>query len=333
MREGTFFCIDAHTCGSPVRLVAGGYPSLKGSSMSEKRQDFIKHHDWIRKALMFEPRGHSMMSGSILYPPIQEDSDAAILFIETSGCLPMCGHGTIGTVTSALENGLIKPRIPGKLILDVPAGKIKIEYLQEGNKIKNVRIFNVASYLAHADVVINCPDLGELVVDVGYGGNYYAIIDPQKNFLGLENFSAAKILHYSPIIRRLMAEAVDCIHPEDPTIFGVSHVMWTGQPLAKTSHARNAVFYGDHAIDRSPCGTGTCARMAQWAARDKLKVGDEFHHESIIGSVFQGRIESDTKVGDFNAIRPSVQGWAQVTGLNTIFVDSDDPYSHGFEVN
>lgn len=338
MREGTFFCIDAHTCGNPVRLVAGGYPALSGQTMSEKRQDFLKHHDWIRQALMFEPRGHSMMSGSIVYPPCSENADASILFIETSGCLPMCGHGTIGTVTSAIEQGIIKPRKAGELILDVPAGQIRVEYKQNGGKVEHVRIFNVAAYLAHTDVVIQVPDLGELVLDVAYGGNYYAIVDPQKNYAGLEHFSADKVLHFSPIVRQLMREAVDCVHPEDPTVCGVSHVLWTGQPTQPTAHAKNAVFYGDRAIDRSPCGTGTSARMAQWVARGRLKVGDDFVHESIIGSLFEGRVESAAQIGDpskgpaYDGIMPSIQGWARITGLNTIWVDSEDPYAYGFEV-
>ncbi|WP_116474670.1 4-hydroxyproline epimerase [Zobellella maritima] len=332
MREGTFFCIDAHTCGNPVRLVAGGYPALQGSNMSEKRQDFLTHHDWIRQALMFEPRGHSMMSGSILYPPCSEQADASILFIETSGCLPMCGHGTIGTVTSAIEHGLLRPKTPGKLILDVPAGQIRIDYEQNGGKVEKVRIYNVASYLAHRDVTIEVEGLGELTVDVSYGGNYYTIVDPQANFPGLESFSADQVLHYSPKVREAINKVVDCVHPLDPTVRGASHVMWTGQPTQPGAHARNAVFYGDRAIDRSPCGTGTSARMAQWVARGKLGIGEEFVHESIIGSLFVGRVESEAAVGDYPAIMPSIQGWARVTGHNTIWVDSEDPYAYGFEV-
>lgn len=300
--------------------------------MSEKRQDFLEHHDWIRRALMFEPRGHSMMSGSILFPPCSENADASILFIETSGCLPMCGHGTIGTVTSAIEHGIIQPKTPGTLILDVPAGQIRIEYQKNGDRVENVRIFNIASYLAHRDVSIEVEGLGELTVDVSYGGNYYTIIEPQKNFAGLEHFSADQVLHYSPKVRDAINQVVDCVHPDDPTVRGASHVLWTGAPTQQGAHARNAVFYGDRAIDRSPCGTGTSARMAQWVARGRLSVGEEFVHESIIGSLFKGRVESLTKVGNYDAIMPSIQGWAKVTGHNTIWVDSEDPYAYGFEV-
>jgi 4-hydroxyproline epimerase len=328
----TFFCLDGHTCGCPVRLVAGGGPVLAGASMSEKRQDFLRRFDWIRTALMFEPRGHDVMSGSILYPPTTPDGDLGVLFIEVSGCLPMCGHGTIGTVTMALEHGLTTPREPGWLRLDTPAGRVVAEYEQEGRFVERVRITNVRSYLALAEVRVDCPELGELVVDVAYGGNFYAIVEPQPNYPGLESFSAAQILRLSPPLRRALNEVVDVAHPEDPTIRGVSHVQWTGKPLGSRAHARNAVFYGEKAIDRSPCGTGTSARMAQLAARGRLKAGDDFVHESIIGSEFEGRVESVTELAGRLAIVPSIAGWARLTGINTIFVDERDPYWRGFQV-
>jgi 4-hydroxyproline epimerase len=333
MTNHTFFCIDGHTCGNPVRLVAGGGPALRGASMSEKRQDFLARYDWIRKALMFEPRGHDVMSGSILYPPTRDDCDAAILFIEVSGCLPMCGHGTIGTVTMALEQGLVSPREEGRLALDAPAGRVVAEYERPGRFVEKVRIHNVPSYLAATGVKIDVPGIGELVADVAYGGNYYAIIEKQKNYAGLDDLSAGEILRLSPIVRRLMREAVEPIHPEDPTIHGVSHVMWTGPARDKRAHARNAVFYGERAIDRSPCGTGTSARMAQLAAKGKLGVGDDFVHESIIGSLFEGRVEAAATLrGGQAAIRPSIAGWARMHGLNTIFVDERDPFAHGFQL-
>jgi 4-hydroxyproline epimerase len=275
-----------------------------------------------------------MMSGSILYPPNDPQHDGAILFIETSGCLPMCGHGTIGTVTTALQEGLWTPKIAGQLTLEVPAGVIRIEYQQNKNgRIDAVRIFNVASYLAHQGLVIDCPELGQLVIDVAYGGNYYAIIEPQANFAGLEQFSAAQVLRYSPLVREAINKVATCVHPEDASVNGISHVMWTGKPSQQDSSAANAVFYGSGAIDRSPCGTGTSARMAQLHAKGLLKEGEEFIHESIIGSQFVGRVESTIQIGPHHGIMPSVQGWAQVTGYNTIIVDPRDPYAHGFEVN
>lgn len=332
MRQGTFFCIDAHTCGNPVRLVAGGVPPLQGSTMSEKRQYFMENLDWIRQALMFEPRGHSMMSGSVVLPPCSDNADASILFIETSGCLPMCGHGTIGTVTSAIENKLIHPKQPGKLILDVPAGQIRIDYQMQEDKVTSVKIYNVPAYLAHRDVKVYVEGMGEISVDVSYGGNYYVIVDPQENYPGLEHYSPDEILMLSPKVRQAVSAAVECVHPDDPTVKGVSHVLWTGTPTQPNATAKNAVFYGDKALDRSPCGTGTSARMAQWHAKGLLKPGDDFIHESIIGSLFHGRIESETTVDGRPAILPSIEGWAQVYGHNTIWVDDNDPYAYGFEV-
>jgi 4-hydroxyproline epimerase len=331
-RFHTFQCIDGHTCGNPVRLVSGGGPLLRGATMSERRQDFIANHDWVRRALMFEPRGHDVMSGSILYPPTRDDCDIGILFIEVSGALPMCGHGTIGTATMALENGLVVPRAEGRLALDAPAGRVMAEFRRDGRFIDSVRIHNVPSYLAAEGVVIDVPGMGELTVDVAYGGNFYAIIDRQRNFAGLESLSAGEILRLSPIVRRLMLEAIEVVHPEDATIRGVSHIQWTGAPRHPRAHGRNAVFYGEKAIDRSPCGTGTSARMAQLAAKGKLRAGDEFVHESIIGSLFEGRVESDAMVGDRAGIRPSLSGWARMHGFNTIFVDPRDPFAHGFQV-
>jgi 4-hydroxyproline epimerase len=333
MSVHTFSCLDGHTCGNPVRLVAGGGPLLKGATMSERRQDFLANHDWIRKALMFEPRGHDVMSGSILYPPTQADCDVGILFIEVSGCLPMCGHGTIGTVTMAVENGLVSPAKLGELALDAPAGRVLARYKHDGRFVESVRITNVASYLAAHDVKIDVPGIGELAFDISYGGNFYAILELQKNFGGLETMSGGDVLRLSPIVRNLLNEKIQPVHPENGTIRGVSHIMWTGKPRDAKAHARNAVFYGDKAIDRSPCGTGTSARMAQLAARGKLKVGSDFVHESIIGSLFEGRVESAARVGNHDAIIPSISGWARQYGINTIFVDSRDPFAHGFQVS
>jgi 4-hydroxyproline epimerase len=331
----TFFCVDAHTCGNPVRVVAGGGPNLKGANMSEKRQHFLKEYDWIRKGLMFEPRGHDMMSGSILYPPHDPNNDFGILFIETSGCLPMCGHGTIGTITIAIEEGLVTPKIPGKIKMEAPAGLVEIEYQQTGKKVDWVRLTNVKSYLAAEGLTIELDDLGLITFDVSYGGNYYAIVDPQSNFEGIHKYTASEIIRFSQEARRKINEKYPdyFIHPENDTIRDVSHMLWTGNPIDPSSSGRNAVFYGDKAIDRSPCGTGTSARIAQLHAKGQLKKGEDFVHESFIGSKFIGRIEEETTLDGKTAIVPSIQGWAKVYGYNNIIIDDeDDPYAHGFQV-
>jgi len=328
----TFFCIDGHTAGNPVRLVAGGAPVLRGATMSERRQDFLARFDWIRTGLMFEPRGHDMMSGGFLYRPASADADAGILFMETSGCLPMCGHGTIGILTFGLEQGLIVPRDPGRLTIEVPAGTIEAAYVQEGSRVKSVRIRNVPSYLAARGIEIGVPNFGPLVVDVAYGGNYYAIVEPQGAYSGLDALGAARILELSPIVRRLVREKFEPVHPMDPTIRGVSHVLWADAPKSAGAHGRNAVFYGERAIDRSPCGTGTSARLAHLHATGRLKTGDAFVHESYIGSRFIGRVEAEMKLGEHAAIIPSIEGSAIATGFNTIWIDGEDPFAHGFQV-
>ena len=332
MAVHTFFCVDAHTCGNPVRVVTGGGPRLNGATMSERRQHFLAEYDWIRTGLMFEPRGHDMMSGSFLCPPTRPDTDMGLLFIETSGCLPMCGHGTIGTVTVMIEHGLVKPRDPGVLRLEVPAGIIEARYTLSEGHVDSVRLVNVPSYLHSRDLRIECPGLGQLTLDVAYGGNFYAIVDPQEQYSGLEQLSVGDILRLSPIIRQRINEHYTFVHPENGTIRGLSHLQWTGTPRHPEADGRNAVFYGEKGIDRSPCGTGTSARMAQWAAKGKLKQGDSFVHESIIGSLFRGRVEGTTTVGKYEAIIPSIEGWARITGFNTIFLDDRDPYVHGFQV-
>jgi 4-hydroxyproline epimerase len=328
----TFACIDGHTAGNPVRLVSGGAPLLRGNSMSERRQDFLQRFDWVRTGLCFEPRGHDMMSGGFLYPPTRDDTDAGILFIETSGCLPMCGHGTIGIVTFALENGLITPRTPGKLKLEVPAGVIDIDYASEGNRVTSVKITNIPSYLARTGLHIDVPGFGPLTLDVSYGGNYYAIIEPQGPYAGLDNLGAARIIELSRTVRQLVRDIYEPVHPLDPTIRGVSHVLWADKPKREGADGRNAVFYGERAIDRSPCGTGTSARLAHLFATGRLKVGDRFVHESYICSRFTGRVEAEVDIAGVKGIIPSIEGSAIATGFNTIWIDREDQFWQGFQV-
>jgi len=327
-----FDCIDAHTAGNPVRLVKGPRPNLVGKNMMEKRLHFLGEFDWIRKGLMFEPRGHDMMSGSFYFEPCEPQNDVAILFIETSGCLPMCGHGLIGTMTILLEEKLIQPKVEGKVRVETPAGLVEVNYKKDGDKVTAIRFKNIPSYLALTDGKIKHPVLGELSFDVGYGGNFYAIIDVQQNFNGLEHYTADELITYSRSVRKLVNKAYSIQHLEDKNIKGCSHVLWAGKTIFKEATARNAVFYGDKAIDRSPCGTGTSARMAQWFALGKLDVGDSFIHESIIGSIFNGRVEEETTVGGQKAIVPSIEGTARITGYNSIILDKNDPYVEGFQV-
>ena len=334
MNRTSFSCIDGHTCGNPVRLVIDGAPDLEGKDMSEKRQFFINNFDWIRKGLMFEPRGHDMMSGAIIYPPHNPENDCSILFIETSGCLPMCGHGTIGAVTIAIEENIVKPKIDGLLKIETPAGSIEVIYSKKNDKVEWVELTNVESYLCSENLSIVSSDLGEINFDVSYGGNFYAIIDYQNNFSGIQDYSANDIIKYSNEIRKKinLKYKSKFIHPIDSTIRDVSHILWIGDKIDKESSSRNAVFYGDKAIDRSPCGTGTSARMAQLYFKGNLKLNEEFIHESYIGSKFIGTIIKESKLGTYRSITPKIKGWARIHGYNKIIIDKDDPYAYGFQV-
>lgn len=332
MARHTFNCIDGHTCGNPVRVVRDGGPDLDGATMAAKRLQFIADHDWIRTGLMFEPRGHDLMSGSILYPSTRPDCDVGVLFIETSGCLPMCGHGAMGTVTIAVEQGLVTPAQPGLMRLDTPAGVVEAHYTMDGDYVAEVRLTNVPSFLFASGLAVTCPGLGDLTVDVAYGGNFYAIVDPQPAFRDIADYTAGQLVGFSQDLRAAINARHTFQHPTQPDITGLRHILWAGAPSRPEATARNAVFYGERAIDRSPCGTGTSARMAQWVAQGRLAIGQPFVHESIIGSVFHGRAEAAAQVGDVAAIIPSVAGWAQVTGHNTIIIDDRDPFAHGFTV-
>ncbi|MGL4284766.1 MAG: 4-hydroxyproline epimerase [Phreatobacter sp.] len=332
MFRTTFFCIDGHTRGNPVRVVTGGsIPRLAGDTMFERRQHFLREFDWIRTGLMFEPRGHDMTSGSILYPPTRADCDVGILFIETSGCLPMCGHGTIGTVTTIIEHGLVTPKTPGLLKLDTPAGLVEARYVQNGPSVDSARLTNVPSFLLGRGYQVEVEGLGALEVDAAYGGNFYAIVEPQPGYRDLPDLRPSDVLRFSPALRRAFNARHKIVHPENPALDQLTHVLGTGRPLHGGS-ARNAVFYGDKAIDRSPCGTGTSARVAQLAATGRLAEGEAFVHESIIGSKFTGRIEGRARAGDCEAIIPSIEGWGRVTGTSTITIDERGPYRAGFQV-
>jgi 4-hydroxyproline epimerase len=333
MARNRFFCIDGHTCGNPVRVVTGGGPQLDGATMLERRAHFLAEYDWIRTGLMFEPRGHDMMSGAILYPPTRDDCDIAFLFIETSGCLPMCGHGTIGTVTMAIENGLVSPREPGVLAIDTPAGRIVARYQQSGRKVTEVRLTNVPAFLHSTGIKTHCEGLGEITVDVAYGGNFYAIIDAQDNFADIADFSAGDLVRMSPVLReRLNSEHEFCPsgktrHPRPEPHSVDRRTDETGSPcpqcrlLWRQGHRPLALWHrhiGPH---------GAMGGQRQAEARRRLRPRE--HHRIAVSWA----VEEATEVAGKPAIIPSIAGWAVETGLNTITIDDEeDPFAHGFVV-
>ncbi|MEM5313814.1 4-hydroxyproline epimerase [Paraburkholderia sp. JHI869] len=333
MKKHTFKCIEGHTEGMPVRMVIEGAPELVGATMNDRRHYFIEHYDWIRRALMLEPRGHAHMSGTLFYPPISDNADFSLLFIETSGCLPMCGHATIGSISFALESGLVTPKQAGLVVVDVPAGQVSARYEMEGDKVKWVRFTNVPSFLLHRDLEIEVSKLGKLTVDIAYGGNFYPIVEVQENYPGCEHFTPDELLAMGREVQKRVNEAVNVVHPDNPKIGGVKHCMWTGRPVAADSDGRAVVITGDILIDRSPCGTGSSARVAQRYARGLLSEGQAFRHESLICSRFIGRVEGTTKLeSGLDAVFPSIEGRAYITGRGEHYVDETQPYAHGFSL-
>ncbi|WP_245455630.1 4-hydroxyproline epimerase [Mesorhizobium sp. M4B.F.Ca.ET.058.02.1.1] len=323
----SFFCIDSHTCGNPVRLVAGGGPLLPHAPIAERRELFMRDHDWIRQALMFEPRGHDIMSAR---SSTRHIARTAISPSSSSRSAAACRCAR--TVTAAIEEGLVTPRVPDRLSIETPAGRVDIRYEKPGEFVDSVLMFNVASYLHAADVAVDVPGLGRLVVDIAYGGNFYAVVEPQESWRGIDGLSASDIVGLSRSLREALEPVCDPVHPDDERIRGVHHAIWCDKPSTRNADGRGAVFYGDKAIDRSPGGTGTSARMAQLHGKGRLKVGDIFRQESLIGTVFEGRVEAETDIGPFKGITPSVGGWARIIGHNTIFVDDRDPLAHGFQI-
>ncbi|PZO66601.1 MAG: 4-hydroxyproline epimerase [Paracoccus denitrificans] len=312
-----FSCIDSHTCGNPVRVVAGGAPMLPHLPIFQRRDLFIRDHDWVRTALMFEPRGHDIMSGVIIYPPHRDDCDLAALFIEVSGCLPMCGAGTMGLATVVIEEGLVTPRIPGRLAVETPAGRVEVAYEMTGDRVSRVRMLNVPSFLHSEGITVDVPGVGPLTVDISYGGNFYAVVESQENWPGFAGMSAAQIVSHSRALREALAPiGRTVVHPEDARVHGVEHVLWCDGP-------------GENS---APGGTGTSARIAHHYAKGRLKLGEVFRNESLIGTVFEGVCTREVKVGEYTGIVPEVSGWSRIIGYNTIVVDDDDPLRHGFSV-
>jgi 4-hydroxyproline epimerase len=332
MTRHSFDCIEGHTAGMPVRLIVSGQPALEGTSQSDRRLDFIARHDWIRSSIMSEPRGHGIMSGAMLVPSTRPDCDIGVLYLETSGCLPMCGHATIGVVTFGIERGLIEPAEAGIVRLDTPAGVVEARYTQEGpgRKVTGVRFANVPSFVLAKGVELDHPDLGRIVFDIAYGGNFYPIVEAQDNYRDCADYTPEQLRQMALALVARLPDVIDIVHPDNPAIRGAHHTMWCGAARVG-GHARSVVIATPTIIDRSPCGTGTSARVALRAARGEQDIGDVFVHESLIGSTFNGRVERHVTLANGHpAVIPSIEGSAYITGLSTHFVDESEPYAHGF---
>lgn len=324
--------VESHTEGMPTRVVVGGVAPIPGNSMFERRAFFLEHMDDLRTLLMYEPRGHSAMSGAILQPSTRPDADWGVLYIEVSGCLPMCGHGTIGVATVLVETGMVEVVEPITTVrLDTPAGLVTVDVQVAHGKAENVTITNVASFTLGLDQKVNVPGFGEVTYDMAYGGNFYAIIDADQVGIEFKRENGQRFLDAGLAISDAINAQNPPVHPENPEIKLCHHVDFIS-PGSNALHWKNAMAIHPGWFDRSPCGTGTSARMAQMVTRGLMKDSDTLINESWIGSQFQGRIAGRTKVGTFDAIIPTFTGRAWVMGTAQWRLDPEDPFPAGFLV-
>ena len=323
--------IDSHTCGQPTRTITGGLPRIPGNTMGEKMAYLRDNQDSLRKFLMFEPRGNEVMSGAIITEPTISEADVGVIYIEVGGYLPMCGHDTIGLVTALLETGFIETREPETYIaLDTPAGLVRITARVRDGKCQSVAFCNVPAFLFAEDILVKVPELGELKLDISYGGNVYAIVKAEDAGLEIEPSRAAEIIAKGKKIRVAVNEQVKIQHPEKDFINQCTHVEFSGPSTHPEADQKNVVVIPPGAIDRSPCGTGTAAKLAALYSRGKVKLGQEFVHESIIGTLFRSKILEVTEIKDIPAVVTEIKGRAFITGFNNLVLDPEDPLAEGF---
>jgi proline racemase len=325
-----FSAVDSHTEGMPTRVVTGGVGVIPGATMAERRLWFMANRDDLRTLLMCEPRGHSAMSGAILQPSTRPDADWGVLYIEVSGCLPMCGHGTIGVATVLVETGMVEVHEPVTTVrLDTPAGLVVVDVAVRDGKAEHVTLTNVPSFSYGLDCTVDVPGLGEVTYDMAYGGNFYAILPLESVGLPFDRAAGGEILSAGLRIMDAINEQARPVHPEDPAIDVCHHVQFTAAG-SDGAHSRNAMAIFPGWFDRSPCGTGTSARMAQLHARGELGLKEDFVNESFIGTRFTGRLVESTRVGGLDAVVPTVRGRAWITGLGQYMLDPTDPFPAGF---
>lgn len=333
MRASRYFAaVDSHTEGMPTRVITGGVPALPGATMLERKLWFEAHMDDIRLLLMREPRGHSAMSGAILQPPTRPDADWGVLFIEVSGCLPMCGHGTIGVATVLVETGMVPVTEPETVVrLDTPAGLVVVRVAVEDGRARSVTLRNVPAFAYALDSVVDVEGLGEIPYDMAFGGNFYALVDAAAAGVVVDPRENDRLIEVGARIMDAIDGVARPVHPEDARISGCHHVV-LHVPGADGAHARAATSIHPGWLDRSPCGTGTSARLAQLHARGVLGVGEDFVNESVLGTRFTGRIVEETTVADRRAIVPEITGRAWITGMGQYLLADDDPFPAGFRL-
>lgn len=324
-------CVDAHTAGEPTRVVVGGLPPIPGESMPAKRQFLARHFDWLRRGLLHEPRGHADMFGAVILPPSRPEATLGVVFMDSGGYLSMCGHGTIGVVTVAVETGMVPAQEPCvDLVLDTPAGLVATKVAIADGRVREVTFRNVPAFLYARDVSVTVPEWSAISLDIAFGGNFFALVPAVRLGFRLDFTCLRELISAGLAVREAVNAAVAVCHPTEPAIAQVDLVEFYGPAASGEAHLRNVVVFGAGSVDRSPCGTGTCAKMAAMHARGELAIGEEFRHESILGTIFRGRLVGRTLVGDYEAVVPEITGSAYLTGFHQFVFDPYDPLRDGF---
>ena len=322
--------IDSHTMGESTRIVYDGFPTLKGDTMMDKKNDLIENYDFLRKALMLEPRGHRDMFGAVLTEPVHEEADYGVIFLDSDGCLNMCGHGSIGTASMLVETGMVKAEEPyTEVVLDAPSGIIRTRVHVVDNRAVEVSILNVPSFLYKKDLVIETSHWGKVTYDISFGGSFFALIDSEKIGLKLSMENIEDITELGMELLERINSSVSIKHPY-LDIDTVDLIEFYGKTNNNYANMKNCVIFGDAQADRSPCGTGTSAKLAALVERGELEIGEDFIYESITGSIFKGKAVRRVDVGDKKGIIPMITGSAYITGLNKWIIDDDDPLKYGF---
>ena len=325
--------VDSHTMGEPTRIVIGGIPAIKGETMAEKKNYLEENMDDIRTALMLEPRGHDDMFGSIMTQPTHKDADLGIIFMDGGGYLNMCGHGTIGAVTVAIEMGMVPVIEPiTEVVLETPAGLVRARAKVSNNIVEEVSFENVPSFLYKKDVKLHLPNIGEVSVDIAFGGSFFAIINAAELKLKVNKENTSSLINLGLAIREKLNNEIKVVHPEKDHIRTIDLVEIYDKPSHPSADFKNAVIFGNGQIDRSPCGTGTCAKMATLYSKGFLQLNTPFVYESIIGTLFKGRLLREVKVGEYDAVVPEITGKAFITGVQQFMIDPRDPLKHGFSI-
>jgi len=329
--EKLLMAVDSHTAGEPTRVVIGGIPVIKGNTMPEKKAYLEKEMDYIRQAIMLEPRGHGDMFGSIITQPTNNNADLGIIFMDSGGYLNMCGHGTIGATTIAIELGFVPITEPiTEVVLEAPAGLVKAKAKVNDGCVKEVSFTNVPAFLFKEGVTIQMPDVGTIKLDIAFGGSFFGIVHAKELKTKVSKENILELISKGMKLKEQLNKEIRVEHPELKHINEIDLIEIYDEPSHPDANFKNAVIFGNNQIDRSPCGTGTCAKMATLFAKGKLKLNETFVYESILGTLFKGRLLGETKIGELNAVIPEITGSAYITGIQQFMIDQRDPFKYGF---